>query len=87
MLRFEPVAQLETGLSLRPFMKSAPVASRNLFFDIQVVTLLLGEYTLFASANLCYPTTKLHSYFSTVFAAHLRVYTRTAGCNRGLREA
>ena len=30
-LRFEPVAQPETGLSLRPFMKSAPV---NLYFTI-----------------------------------------------------
>ena len=28
-LRFEPVAQPETGLSLRPFMKSAPGASRG----------------------------------------------------------
>ena len=39
---------------------------------------------MFASANLCYPTTRLHSYFSTVFAAHLHVYTRTTGCKRGL---
>ena len=36
------------------------VASRNLFLDIQVVTLLLGKCSLFAHANLCYPTTRLH---------------------------
>ena len=35
------------------------------------------------SANLCYPTTRLRSYFSTIFAAHLRVYTRKTGCKRG----
>ena len=29
-----------------------PVASRRLFFDVQVVTFLLREYTLFARANL-----------------------------------
>ena len=31
--------------------------SNSLFLDIQVVTLLLGEFTLFARANLYYPTT------------------------------
>ena len=59
-----------------------PVDSRSLFFDIQVLTLLLGKYTLFASANLCYPTTRLCSYFSTIFAAHICVYTRMMGCKR-----
>ena len=40
------------------------------------MTLLLAEYTLSAHANLCYPTTRLHSYFSTIFAAHLLcIYT------------
>ena len=43
-----------------------PVASSSLFFDFQIVTLLLAEYTLFARANLCYPTTRLRSYFSTL---------------------
>ena len=62
-----------------------PVASSSLFFDLQVVTLLLAEYTLFARANLCYPTTRLCSYFSTIFAAHLRVYTRTMGCKRDFK--
>ena len=38
-----------------------PVANRRLFFDLQVVTLLLGEYTLFARADLYYPTTRLRS--------------------------
>ena len=46
------------------------------------MTLFLEEYTLFVCANLCYPTTRLRSYFSTLFAAHLRVYTRTTGCKR-----
>ena len=41
------------------------VASHSLFFDIQVVTLLLVENTLFVRANLYYPTTRLPSYFST----------------------
>ena len=55
-----------------------PVASR-LFLDIQVVTLLLGEYTLFAQGNLYYPTTRLHSYyFSTIFVAHERWNIREA---------
>ena len=30
-----------------------PVASGSLFLDIQLVTLLLKEFTLFARANLC----------------------------------
>ena len=63
-----------------------PVASSSLFFDLQVVTLLLGKYTLFARANLCYPTTRLCSYFSPISAAHLRVYSRTMGCKRSLTE-
>ena len=63
----------------------ACTAARSMFFDVQVLTLLLEEFTLFASANLCYPTTSPCSYFSTIFAAHLRVYTRTMGCLRGLR--
>ena len=61
-------------------------ASECLFFVLQVVTLLLAEYTLFACASLCYPNTKLRSYFSTIFAAHVRVYTRTMGCKRGFRS-
>ena len=36
-----------------------PLASQSLLFDVQVLTLLLGKYTLFAHANLCYPTTRL----------------------------
>ena len=32
-----------------------PGASRSLLFDIEVVTLLLGEYAQFASANLLLP--------------------------------
>ena len=63
-----------------------PVASSSLFFDFQVVTMLLAEYTLFAHANLCYPITRLCSYFSTIFTAHLRVYTYTMGCKRGLSK-
>ena len=62
-----------------------PVASSSLLFDLQVVTLLLAEYILFARANLYYPTTRLRSYFSTIFAAHLHVYTRTLGCKRSLK--
>ena len=60
------------------------VASRSLFFDVQEVTLLLGKYTLFARANLYYSTTRLRSYFSAIFAAHLRVYTRMMGRKRSL---
>ena len=59
-----------------------PGESCSLFLDIQEVTLLLGKYTLFSSANLYYPTTRLSSYFSTIFVAHLRVYTHTMGCKR-----
>ena len=60
-----------------------PVASRSLFLDIQVVTLLLGKYTLFACANLNYATT---SYFSTIFKAqHVYIYTAYTGCKRGFR--
>ena len=61
-----------------------PVDSRSLFFDVQEVTLLLRKYTLFARANLYYPTSRLCSYLSTIFAAHLRVYTRSMGCKRSL---
>ena len=56
----------------------------SLCFDIQEVTLLLGKYTLFARANLCFPTTRLQSYFPTIFAAQLCVYTRMMGCKRSL---
>ena len=59
-----------------------PVASRRLFFDVQVVTLLLGEHTLFACANIYYPTTRLCSYFSAIFVAHLGVYARMMGCEK-----
>ena len=59
----------------------------SLFFDVQEVTLLLGKFTLFAHANLCYPTSRLHSYFSTIFAAHLRVYRHTMGCKRSFTSA
>ena len=59
-----------------------PVASSRLSFDVQVEALLLGEYSLFARANPYYPTTRLCSYFSTIFAAHLRVYTLRMGCKR-----
>ena len=37
-----------------------PVASRRLLFDIQVVTLLLGNYALSAPANLCYPVREVY---------------------------
>ena len=50
-----------------------PVASRNLFLDIQVMKLLFGQFTLFARANLYYPTIRPCSYFSTIFVAHLPV--------------
>ena len=61
------------------------VASHSLFFNVNVVTLLLGEYTLFARANLCYPTTNLHSYFSTLFAAQIRVYARKMASMRSFK--
>ena len=51
-----------------------PEASRSLFLDIQVETLLLGEFSLLARANLCYPSSRL-LYVSTIFLAHLYVYT------------
>ena len=38
-----------------------PVANHSLFLDIPVMTLLLGEYNLFAHTNIYYPTTRLHS--------------------------
>ena len=63
-----------------------PVASRSLFLDIHVVTLLLGQLTLFACANRYYPTTRLRTYFSTIFVGHLYVYTHTMGCERSLKE-
>ena len=63
------------------------VDSCTLFLDIQEVTLLLGEYTLFARANLYYTTTRLHSYSSTIFVAHIRVYTHTVGCKRSFRQS
>ena len=63
---------------LKPTVR--PVASRTLFFNLQVVRLLLAEYTLFACGNLCYPTTRVRSYFSTIFAAHLRMYMLRPRC-------
>ena len=39
-----------------------PVTGHSLFLDVQVVTLLLGEYILFARSNLYYPTTRPRSY-------------------------
>ena len=62
-----------------------PIASPSVFYDVQVLTLLLGECTLFAHADLYYPTTRLLSYFSTIFAAHLRVYTGMMGCKGSYR--
>ena len=57
----------------KPTMR--PVASYSLFLYNQEVTMLLEEYTLFAHANLYYPTTRLHScFFSTRLVAHLCVY-------------
>ena len=50
-----------------------PIAGRSLFLDIQVVTLLLKEFSCFNVQNLCYPTSRLCLYFSTIFTAHLRV--------------
>ena len=43
------------------------VASCNLFLDIQKVILFLGENTLFAHANLYYPSNRLRSYFFQYF--------------------
>ena len=51
-----------------------PVAGRSLFLNILVMTHLLKEYTLLASANPFYPTTRLRLYFSKIFAADLHVY-------------
>ena len=60
------------NLYIKPTVE--PVTSQNnLFFDIQVVTPLLGEFSLFASANLYYSTTRLCADFSTIFLAQLRV--------------
>ena len=61
------------------------VASSRLFLDIQEVTLLLGEYTLFSVENLNYPSTRLCSYFTTISVAHVYVYTRTMGCKKSFR--
>ena len=63
-----------------------PVVSRSLFFDVQVMTPLMGKYTLFARADLCYSTTRLRSYFVTIFAAHLCVCACTMGWKRSLRH-
>ena len=53
-----------------------PVASRRLFFDLQVVTIWLVEFTLLARANLYYPTTRLRLYFFTNICSTLTcVYT------------
>ena len=56
------------------------LCARSMFFDIQVVTILLNKFTLFVSANLYYPTTRPCLYISAIFAVHLRVYTHTVGC-------
>ena len=37
--------------------------------------IVVGRIHLFACAYLYYPTTRLHLYFSTIFEAHLCVYT------------
>ena len=58
------------------------VAGCSLFLDVQVVTLLLGEFALSAHSDIYYPTTRQIQYFSTIFTAHLRVYTRMLGCKR-----
>ena len=50
-----------------------PVANRSLFLDIQEVTLLLGEYTLFARTNLYYPNTRLPHIFQQ-YSQHTYVY-------------
>ena len=47
----------------------------SLFLDIKEVTMLLGEYTMFARADLYYPTTRLSSYFSTIFLAYVSMYS------------
>ena len=40
-----------------------PVANSRVFFDFQLVTLLMGEFSLFARAILYYPTTRLPQIF------------------------
>ena len=74
-----------THVYLRAYKSS--VAGCSLFLDIyfntvQVSDTLFERIHVFASANLCYPTIRPCSYFSIIFAAHLRVYTRTMGCKR-----
>ena len=65
--------------TLHPYEPTVgPVASHYLFY-LQIMALLMGKYTLFASANLYYSTARLCSYLSTIFAAHLRVYTHMIG--------
>ena len=60
-----------------------PVASRNLFFDLQEVTLLLGEYTLFA---LQISTTPLPGYVH-IFQQYLQHTYVSIHIRRDVREA
>ena len=69
---------LSEWLYLLPTVR--PVARSSLFYVLQVVTL----FTLFTSAYLYYPTTRLGLYFSTIFAVHLRVYIQVRW---GVRQA
>ena len=70
--------------TLRVFKPSVlPVASRNLFFDLQEVTLLLGEYTLFA---LQISTTPLPGYVH-IFQQYLQHSYVSIHVRRDVREA
>ena len=60
-----------------------PVSRRRLFFDIQVLIFLLGEYTLFDVQISAMPLLG-YGHFSTIFFAHLCVYTCTIGSKRSL---
>ena len=68
-------ALMYTLLAYKP--TAWPVASHSLYLDIQIVALLLEQFSLFARANLYYPTTRVCLYFSTVFWVHLRIHTLT----------
>ena len=61
-----------------------PVASRSLFLDNHVVTHLLGEITIFVCKSPLPNSLRLN--FSTIFIAHLCVYTHMMGCKRSFRE-
>ena len=77
------VSYIHMYLACILYKQTVPVASCSLFLDIQLLTLLLGECTLFACPKFYYPTT-MFIFFTNMCNILVCIYTHTIGCKRSL---